>query len=148
MIKKKTRKQKLELELADLKKKRVEIAIKIKDAKELGDLSENAEYHAAKEEQGFVESRIAQAEGLLKSATMVTPTTSTTKVSIGSKITVFGNDEKAEYEIVGMNEADPSSGKISAESPLGRAFLNAKKGDEIEVTVPAGKMKFVIREIH
>lgn len=144
-----TGKQKLEEELDALKKRRVLVAQKIKDAKELGDLSENAEYHAAKEEQGLVESRILEIESLLKSATVVQPTGSKTRVSIGSKITVRSEEDgnTLRYEIVGMNEADPELGKISAHSPIGAAFLGAKKGDAIEVTVPAGKIKFTIQDI-
>lgn len=143
-----TGKQKLEEELNALKKRRVLVAQKIKDATELGDLSENAEYHAAKEEQGLIESRILEIESLLKSATVVQPTGSKTRVSIGSKIAVRSEDgDILMYEIVGMNEADPEGGKISAHSPIGAAFLGAKKGDEIEVAVPAGKIKFVIQDI-
>lgn len=143
-----TGKQKLEEELDQLKKRRVLVAQKIKDAKELGDLSENAEYHAAKEEQGLVESRIIEIESLLKSATVVQPTGSKTRISIGSRITVLSGDgEILQYEIVGMNEADPKYGKISARSPIGAAFLGAKKGDVIEITVPAGKMKFTVQNI-
>ena len=140
-------KQKLEEELAKLKQKRVGVALKIKDAKELGDLSENAEYHAAKEEQGLVESRIAEIESLRKSATVVKPTSSKLKVAIGSKIAVQCNGESFDYEIVGMNESDPATGKISAQSPLGSAFMGAKKGDIVAVTVPAGKMNCTIVDI-
>ncbi|MBI4359610.1 MAG: transcription elongation factor GreA [Candidatus Jacksonbacteria bacterium] len=144
-----TGKQKLEEELEQLKNRRVEVAQKIKDAKELGDLSENAEYHAAKEEQGLVESRISHIESLLKSAIMVQPTGSKIRVSIGSKISAFTETgEIVSYEIVGINEAAPEKGKISAHSPIGNAFLGAKKGDVIEATAPAGKIKFTINEIH
>ena len=142
-----TGKQKLEEELTLLKNRRVLVAQKIKDAKELGDLSENAEYHAAKEEQGFVESRIADIQAILKSATMVKPTASKTKVTVGSRIRVASRNGTQEFEIVGSNEANPDSGKISAESPLGSAFLNAKKGDEIEVLVPSGRITFKIEDI-
>lgn len=140
--------KKLEEELASLKKKRVEIAHKIKDAKELGDLSENAEYHAAKEEQGFIEARIAEIDSTIKSATIVKPTSSKSKVTIGSKITVRSQSVNADYEIVGMNEADPALGKISANSPLGEAFMGAKKGDVVEVHAPVGKMKYTIVDIN
>lgn len=143
-----TGKQKLGEELDELKKRRVLVAQKIKDAKELGDLSENAEYHAAKEEQGLIESRIVNIESLLKSATIVQPTGSKTRVSIGSKITALSEiGEAVSYEIVGMSEADPEKGKISAHSPIGAAFLGAKKGDVIDVTVPAGKIKFTVQDI-
>lgn len=140
-------KQKLEAELEELKKKRVQVASKIKDAKELGDISENAEYHAAKEEQGFIESRILELITLLKTATIVKPRSSKAKICIGSKIKVKIGIEEFTYEIVGANEADPSRGKISAESPLGAAFLNRKKGEEVDVQVPVGKRRFKILDI-
>lgn len=139
--------KKIEAELVKLKVKRAEIVQKIKDAKELGDLSENAEYHSAKEEQGLTEARINEIESLLKVAIVVQPTTSKSKVSLGSKITVKSGDEITDYEIVGMNEADPAAGKISANSPLGSAFLGAKKNDEVQVTAPIGKLKFTIIDI-
>jgi len=142
-----TGKQKLEEELTGLKRKRILVANKIKDAKELGDLSENAEYHAAKEEQGFIESRIAEIVAILKIATLVKPNSSKSKVYVGSKITVKTGSEIFEYEIVGSNEADPGSGKISAESPLGAAFLNRKKEEEVDVLIPSGKIKFKIVDI-
>ncbi|HCA67649.1 MAG: hypothetical protein A2249_01610 [Candidatus Jacksonbacteria bacterium RIFOXYA2_FULL_44_7] len=143
-----TGKQKLEEELTLLKNRRVLVAQKIKDAKELGDLSENAEYHAAKEEQGLIESRILEIESLLKSATVVQPTGSKTRISIGSRLTARSNQgEIIEYEIVGMSEADPKHGKISAHSPIGAAFLGAKKGDIIKVVIPAGKIEFTVQDI-
>ena len=140
-------KKKLEEELEKLKQKRVGVSLKIKDAKEIGDLSENAEYHAAKEEQGLIESRILEIESLLKSATIVKPTSSKSKVSIGSKVIVQCKDQTFTYEIVGMNESDPESGKISAQSPLGASFLGAKKGDVVAVNTPSGKMNFTLVEI-
>ncbi len=139
--------KKLGAELDRLKIKRAEVVQKIKDAKELGDLSENAEYHAAKEEQGLIEARINEVESLLKVATVVKPTTSKSKVALGSNITIKSANGLIEYEIVGMNEADPAQGKISANSPLGSAFLGAKKNDIIHVNVPAGKLKFTIVDI-
>ncbi|HBH46741.1 MAG: transcription elongation factor GreA [Candidatus Jacksonbacteria bacterium RIFOXYC2_FULL_44_29] len=139
--------KKLEAELIKLKIKRSLVVEKIKDAKELGDLSENAEYHAAKEEQGFIEARINEIESLMKVATIVKPTTSKTNVNLGSKIKVKSDVETFEYEIVGMNEADPSAGKISSISPLGEAFLGRKMNDEVTVNVPSGRIKFKILDI-
>jgi transcription elongation factor GreA len=141
-------KKKLEDELEGLKKKRIVIAQKIKEAKELGDLSENAEYHAAKEEQGAVESRVNEIESLLRSATLVKPTSSKSRISVGSKIKVKSDGEMFDYEIVGTNEADPGEGKISANSPLGAAFLGKKKSDSVVVNVPMGKLQFEIIDIY
>lgn len=140
-------KEKLEQQLADLKLKRIEVANKIKDAKELGDLSENAEYHAAKEEQGMVEAKILEITSLLKNAKIIKPSSSKTKVVLGSKIKVKSDSDTFDFEIVGMSESDPSLGLISASSPLGSAFLDAKKGEVIEVNVPAGRVKYKIVEI-
>ncbi|MEK9165972.1 MAG: transcription elongation factor GreA [Patescibacteria group bacterium] len=137
-------KKKLEQQLADLKLKRMVVANKIKDAKELGDLSENAEYHAAKEEQGQVEAKILEITSLLKNAKIIEPSSSKTKVVLGSKIKVQSDSDTFDFEIVGLNESDPSLGKISASSPLGSAFLGAKKGEIIEVNVPAGRVKYKI----
>ena len=111
-------KKKLEAELLEIKKKRFGVAQKIKEAKELGDLSENAEYHAAKEEQGIIESRITEIEMLLRSATLVKPSSSRSRVGVGSKVKIKSEDGVFEYEIVGTSEADPGEGKISANSPL------------------------------
>ena len=140
-------KKKLEAELLEIKKKRFGVAQKIKEAKELGDLSENAEYHAAKEEQGIIESRITEIEMLLRSATLVKPSSSRSRVGVGSKVKIKSEDGVFEYEIVGTSEADPGEGKISANSPLGAAFLGGKKFDIVNVQVPAGKMKFEILDI-
>ena len=137
----------LEEELVKLKIKRSEVVVKIKDAKELGDLSENAEYHAAKEEQGLIEARVNEIESLLKVATVIKPTSSKSIINLGSKLKVKSDSGAAEYEIVGMNEADPSNGKISANSPLGEALLGRKKGDTVEFKAPAGLMKFKVLEI-
>jgi len=141
-------KQKLKKELINLKDKRVEVAQKIKDAKEMGDLSENAEYHAAKEEQGFIESRIIEIESLLKSAKVLKPNKTKNQVGLGNKIKVKSKLGIQEYEIVGMNEADPVQGKISPNSPLGKAFFGAKINQEVEVNAPAGKTKFKIISIN
>jgi transcription elongation factor GreA len=140
-------KKKLESELLELKERISAVVQKIKDAKELGDLSENAEYHIAKEEQAILASRIMEIEALLKRAVLVNPTTSNSKVALGSKIKVKTDGEVYEYEIVGMNEADPLNGKISINSPLGAGLLGAKKGDTIEVNIPAGKVKYKVVEI-
>jgi len=137
---------KLKKELDELKKvKRKEIAERIQEAKELGDLSENAEYVEAKNEQAFVEGRILEIESILKQATIIKQKSkSSNKVEIGSKIKIEDNGQAKEYSIVGSNEADPSIGKISNESPLGQAFMGKKVGDIIDINVPQGSKKFKI----
>ena len=127
--------------------KRFEISKKIEIAKEFGDLSENAEYHEAKEAQAFNEGKIAELSSLLKNITVVDKSNSGEKVSIGSKITVSINEQTKEYVIVSFNESDPVAGKISNESPLGIAFLNKKKGDNVIVKTPNGEMKYKILKI-
>ncbi|MFA6098441.1 MAG: transcription elongation factor GreA [Patescibacteria group bacterium] len=136
---------KLKHELSELKTtKRKEIAERIQEAKELGDLSENAEYVEAKNEQSFAEGRVLEIESIIKNATIIKQSKATGEVRVGSKIKISEDDKTKEYYIVGSNEADPSRGKISNESPLGKAFLGKKTGDTIEIKVPQGSKKFKI----
>lgn len=132
--------------------KRREIADRIEKAKELGDLSENAEYHEAKDAQAFNDGRIIELSTLLKNLTVVESDghgNGDGKAAMGSKITVknLKNGEEKQYSIVSFNEADPGQGKISNESPLGLAFLGHRKGDEVEVTTPRGELKYKILRI-
>ena len=141
--------EKLKKELDQLKNnKRKEIAERIQEAKELGDLSENAEYVEAKNEQAFIEGRILEIESLLKQATIIKERRTSSKiVEVGSKIKIKDDKEIKEYVIVGSNEADPNLGKISNVSPLGKAFIGKKTGDIIEIKVPQGIKKFEIMAI-
>lgn len=140
--------QKLKDELHDLKTvKRRELANRIELAKALGDLSENAEYHEAKDALGFIEGRILEIEDLFKHAVVIEEESGGTNVRVGSKIKVRVNGKEREFEIVGSNEADPVSGKISNESPIGAALLGAHKGDSVEVKSPAGKTVYEVLEI-
>lgn len=141
--------KKLVDELEDLKKiKRKEISERIQEAQELGDLSENAEYVEAKNEQAFTEGRIQEIETLLKHATIIKEKRkSSSQVEIGSKIKIQDDNEQKEYIIVGSNESDPAKGKISNESPLGQAFMGKKVGDIIEISIPKGIKAFKIIEI-
>lgn len=127
-------------ELAELVTvRRPYIADKIRSARELGDLSENFEYHAAKNEQGFIEARIAELEAIVKNAVLIEEPASTGEVHVGSTVTFEeegGSPEK--YKIVGPAEADYTAGKISFESELGRALLGRKVGDESEVKTATG----------
>jgi len=139
---------KLEKEVAYLKtEKRKEIAERIREAKELGDLSENAEYTEAKEEQAFIEGKIIELEYIVKSSQIIEADKKSDIVIVGSKIKVKSNNKELEYLIVGSNEADPSKGKISNKSPLGKAFLDKRVGEKVEVDVPQGKIAFTIESI-
>ena len=124
--------------------RRPEIAQRIHDAKEHGDLTENAEYEDAKNEQAFVEGRIAQLEAMIKNATLIDENTSNDHVQIGSTVKVDGPDGKESFTIVGSAEARPTEGRISNESPVGRALLGRRKGDTITVHVPAGDYSYRI----
>ena len=142
---------KLEEELEELKTvKRQEVAAKIKVALSFGDLSENSEYDEAKNEQAMVEARIAQVEAMLKNVHVLNDSDLPTDiVSIGSKVLLkdIEFDEDVEYYIVGSTEADPSEGKISDESPVGKALLGHRVGDRVEVEVPSGMIEFEVLEI-
>ncbi len=127
--------------------KRKEIAKRIERAKELGDLSENAEYSEAKDAQALNEGRISELNNILKNVTIVKQNNSKHEVTMGSTIVVKSDRGEREYTIVSFNEADPANGKISNESPLGVAFLNTVKGDKVEVETPRGKVKYKIVKI-
>lgn len=132
---------KLEYELDQLKTvRRKEVADKIKVARGYGDLSENSEYDEAKNEQGIIESRIAELEKMLKNIRVIGEDELTTEhVSVGSHVKLRDEDgEVEEYDIVGSTEADPAAGKISDESPVGAALVNHGAGDKVDVTLPSG----------
>ncbi|MBR3524404.1 MAG: transcription elongation factor GreA [Lachnospiraceae bacterium] len=145
--------RKYEEELHELKSvRRKEISQKIKEAREQGDLSENAEYDAARDEQRDVEARIEELENILKNVEVVDLDQKSGKiksVSFGCKVRVLDMemDEELEYTIKGASEANVLSGSISNESPMGKALLGSKKGDVVEVEAPAGMLKFKVLEI-
>lgn len=143
--------QKLEEELQDLKVvKRREIAQKIKEAREQGDLSENAEYDAAKDEQRDIEARIEEIELILKNAEVVVEDeVDLDKISVGCKVRILDieYDEELEYKIVGSTEANSLKGKISNESPLGQALLGAAIGNIVKVEAPVGELSYKVLEI-
>ncbi|QQS20544.1 MAG: transcription elongation factor GreA [Candidatus Moraniibacteriota bacterium] len=126
---------------------RQKIALAIKEAKEQGDLSENAEYSEAKREQNENESRIAELEASLKEAVVARHNHKSSGVQIGSTVKARLRGREMTFTIVGSNEVDPSAGKISHESPLGKAFLNKEKGARIAVETPAGSMEYDIVEV-
>lgn len=142
---------KLEEELKYLKgPKKMEVAERIKVAREFGDLSENSEYDDAKNEQALLEAKIQEIEGMLRIAKVVDDDeVSTRKVGIGTQVTVYDYefDEEVTYGIVGATEVDIKNNKISNESPVGKALIGAKKGDEIEVETPGGITKYKVLAI-
>lgn len=141
--------EKLTADLKALKEERPKIVDAIEEARAHGDLSENAEYHAAKERQGQVEATIADLEDKLSRAQVIDPTTlSGDKVVFGATVTLLDEDDKpVKYQIVGQAEADARSGKISYNSPIGRALIGRNLEDEVEVSVPSGDKYYLIDKI-
>jgi transcription elongation factor GreA len=139
--------EQLKKELEELKLKRQEIAQRLEEAKALGDLSENTEYLQAKEAQGFNEGKILELEEVLKNAVVISKNGGNSVVQIGGTVEVNSQGEKQVFTIVGSEEANPAQGKISNESPLGRAFLGHKAGDVIEVETPRGKANYKITSV-
>ena len=131
-------------ELTDTK--RTEVALRIKNARDMGDLSENAEYHSAKEEQAFVEGRIAELEDIIKNSKV--QEIATGKISGGAKGTVHIDGGEQTFHLVGAPEANPIEGKISHESPLGSQLMGKKVGDSFDVEAPVGKLTYTIKKIH
>lgn len=139
--------EKLREELDDLMNvQRKKIAAALKEAKEFGDLSENASWDDAKERQAFIEGRIAEIENILKNAVEIEQGKGDV-VTVGSTVHVELEEGEQEFRIVGSTEADPETGMISNESPIGKALLGKKPGDEVEVEVPAGTIVYKIQKI-
>jgi len=135
-------------ELEGLKLKRQEIARRLEEAKALGDLAENVEYSAAKEEQAFNEGKIVELEQLLREAVVISEKNKKyDSVQIGCSVQLKFNGKEKIFTIVGSEEADPANGKISNESPLGKAFLGRKIGELVEIETPGGKVNYKIIEI-
>ena len=143
--------QKLEEELHDLKvNRRKEVAVKIREAREQGDLSENAEYDAAKDEQRDIEARIEEIEKILKNAEVVVEDeVDSDKINVGCKVDVYDveYEEEIEFQIVGSTEANSLEGKISNESPVGKALIGASIGDVVEVETTTGVMQYKVLKI-
>ncbi len=140
--------EKLRAELDQLVNvRRPEVAARIHDAKEHGDLAENAEYEDAKNEQAFVEGRIQTLEALIRNAVLIDENHPSDHVQIGSTVVVESSDGRETFHIVGSAEADPGSGRISNESPVGRALLGRRPGDEVVVRVPGGDFTYKIVSI-
>ncbi len=139
-------KNELELELKTLISRRGEVAAKIAEARDFGDLSENAEYDVAREEQGIVETRITEIEDILKNAEIIKGGNKS-HVSIGSRVELQTSGKKVTYTVVGPVEADPLEGRISNESPIGHALINKKLGDNVTITTPKGSIEYEIVSI-
>ena len=142
--------QALKEELKQLKSvERPNISKAIEEARAHGDLSENAEYHAAKEEQGHLEGRIARLRAQLNAATVVDAPAATGMASVGSNVTIryVPGDETESYQLVGSAEADATAGRLSVESPFGRALLGAKAGDQVTVQTPGGQMTVAVESV-
>ncbi len=141
--------RKLNDELRRLRNERPAIVEAIEEARAHGDLSENAEYHAAKERQGQIEAMIADLEDRLSRAMVIDPTTlSGEKIVFGATVTLLDEDEKTvKYQLVGQVEADATNGRISYNSPLGRALIGRQRGEEVEVSTPSGDRYYAIKKI-
>ena len=139
----------LKEELEQLKgPRRGDLARRLRSAIQMGDLSENADYHKAKEDQAFLEGRIQEIEYSLRNAVIIKKNSETNVVGLGSHITIQeGSSPPETYHLVGAKEADPRNGKISNESPLGRALAERRVGDVVEVDAPSGQLRFTILTI-
>ena len=141
--------ERITAELKALREERPKIVEAIEEARAHGDLSENAEYHSAKERQGQIDAAIGDLEDRVSRAQIIDPTTlSGDRIVFGATVSLLDDEDKpVRYQIVGQTEADAKVGRISYNSPLGRALIGRKKGDEIEVTVPSGDRFYVVKKI-
>lgn len=137
----------LSAELASLIAERGPVAEKIKTAREFGDLSENAEYQTARQEQEKLESRISEIENILNNVEVITQPKGDSKVQLGSTVTLKSSNATKKFQVVGTIEADPLEGKISDESPIGQALLGKKLGDDVEIKTPAETTSYKITDI-
>lgn len=138
----------LKAELDSLVSKRPDVAEAIRSARELGDLAENAEYQTAREMQERHEARISELENILQNVEVIKKPRGDSKVQLGSTVKLKGNGKAKEFQVVGTVEADPLSGKISDESPIGQALIGKKVGEKVEIVTPAETATYKIAEIH
>jgi len=136
-------KKELEKELAELKSRRGDVAEKISNARDFGDLSENAEYDAAREEQGLLETRIAEIEEIVNNAEIIKASSKST-IGLGSRVELKNGPKAVQYTIVGPVEANPLEGKISNESPIGMALFGKRVDDKVTITTPKGDISYSI----
>lgn len=135
-------------ELKDLQDNKLPAIIdRVAKAREFGDLSENAEYHAAREDHAWIQGRIEELQGIISQAKVITDSVKNGEVKLGSVVVVAINGDQHEFHIVGEWEADPMAKKISHESPLGKALVGKKVGDKVEVEAPAGKVTYTVKAI-
>lgn len=135
-------------ESTELTALRSEIAERIKSAREMGDLSENSEYQTARADQERNDARLSEIEYILTNASIIKPKSGSKKVVLGSSVTLRGKDDKTKkFQVVGTVEADPAQGKISDESPIGRALIGKKEGDEVEIKTPAETNNYTVTTI-
>jgi transcription elongation factor GreA len=141
--------EKIREELEELKgPRRRDLSKRLRSAIQMGDLSENADYHKAKEDQGFLEGRIQELEYKLRNAVIIEKNGNSDEVGIGSHVTIReGSEPEETYHVVGAQEADPRNGKISNESPIGKAIMGHRVGDEVEAETPGGILRFKILKI-
>ena len=139
-------KKELETEAVELKSRRGEIAEKIAAARDFGDLSENAEYDAARQEQGLVETRIAEIEDILQNASIIS-TKNKSEVGLGSAVEMKMGDKIVSYTVVGPVEANPLEGKISDESPIGQELIGKRVGDSVTIVTPKGELTYEVVKI-
>lgn len=140
--------EKLKSDLLDIENNKLkEIARKIADARDLGDLSENSEYHEAKEQQSFLAGRAAEIKYKIKHANIIEKSVASGSVAVGSKVVVTLSGQKIEFEIVGSDESDPANGKISSDSPAGQALLHNKVGASVSAQTPTGEKVYKIISI-
>jgi transcription elongation factor GreA len=137
----------LEAELKELKGRRGEVAEKISEARDFGDLSENAEYDVAREEQGLVETRISEIEDILLNAEIIKAGNGS-KIGLGSQVELKTGKKSVNYVIVGRVEADPMAGKVSNESPIGKALFGKKVGDEVVISTPKFNITYRIESVN
>lgn len=130
--------EKLKKQLIDIKIKLKAVSLKIKEARDMGDLSENAEYHEAKNEQAFLMGKEQETEQKIKNAQIIKAGCKSEVIQVGCTVEIEDDGEKMKYQIVGTDEADPISGRISVDSPIGSALIGHKKGDSVKVKTPAG----------
>lgn len=139
--------EELQDELAKLKVRRVEVAKKLKEAKNLGDLSENSAWDEAQEEQKFVEARITEIERILQNAKVIASPKGGQEVQLGSTVHLHHDDHTKAYTVVGSVESNPAEGKISEDSPIGKAVLGKKVGDTVEIATPSGTDTYKITKV-
>ncbi len=139
--------EKLKKQLADIKEQLKDVAVKIKEAKDLGDLSENAEYHEAKNHQAFLYGKEQETEEKIRNAQIISKSAGDV-INVGCNVEIKDSDGDTEkYEIVGSDESDPLEGRISVDSPIGSALVGHKKGDQVKISTPGGVMTYTIKSV-